>query len=282
MDNYLLFETALEQYNKVILSLEPDFDSIKSIPSTSTIDSICSHEDVAYENNVTLCLECGVEVSKDVFLGNEYKYLSNDDTRRIDPHRINNKKLDDKNIFKDVEHMNFNEPIILQANKMYVQVTNFQTYRGKTRKAIIFACIYYSFKLNNITQSYDSLLKMFDISRKISLKGLKFVKLNTTKENNIHGTQLTVENIIIDIMNKFNSNEKQQNEVIELYTKIKNKSSKINRSRPASIGSSVIYYWLSKKNNIHISLKDFSDKVDLSELTISKIIKEIDTIYKNL
>ena len=78
-------------------------------------------------------------------------------------------------------------------------------------------------------------------------------------------------------MDKFKATSMQKKEVIELYNKIKNKSSKINRSRPQSISSGLIYYWISLKN-IEISLKDFAKKVDLSELTITKIAKEISDI----
>ena len=78
-------------------------------------------------------------------------------------------------------------------------------------------------------------------------------------------------------MDKFEASKEQKNEVINLYNKIKNKSSKINRSRPQSISSALIYYWISYKN-INISLKDFSKRVELSELTIVKIAKEISEI----
>ena len=78
-------------------------------------------------------------------------------------------------------------------------------------------------------------------------------------------------------MDKFKASQEQKKEVIELYNQIKNKSSKINRSRPQSISSGLIYFWISMKN-IDITLKDFAKKVELSELTISKIAKEISDI----
>ena len=81
-------------------------------------------------------------------------------------------------------------------------------------------------------------------------------------------------------MDKFRATDAQKNEVIEIYNKIKNKSSKINRSRPQSISAGITYYWVSTKN-IDISLKDFAKKVELSELTISKIAKEIAEVLGN-
>ena len=60
---------------------------------------------------------------------------------------------------------------------------------------------------------------------------------------------------------------------------IKNKSSIINRSRPQSVASSLIYFFLCKiKGANNVNIKDFVKKVKLSELTINKIVKEIESI----
>ena len=78
-------------------------------------------------------------------------------------------------------------------------------------------------------------------------------------------------------MDKFDATNNHKKEVLYLYDRIKNKSSKINRSRPGSIASGIVYFWISLKN-INISIKDFAKKVELSELTIIKISKEISEI----
>ena len=71
--------------------------------------------------------------------------------------------------------------------------------------------------------------------------------------------------------------EKKKNEVVELYNKTKNKSSKLNRSRPQSVASALTYYWICSKK-MDISLKKFAQKVDLSELTIQKNAKEVSIV----
>ena len=80
---------------------------------------------------------------------------------------------------------------------------------------------------------------------------------------------------------KFDIKDKDRDEIIEIYNKIKNKSTIINRSRPQSVISSLIYYFLCKKNGANnVNIKDFIKKVKLSELTINKISKEIDEKVK--
>jgi transcription initiation factor TFIIIB Brf1 subunit/transcription initiation factor TFIIB len=80
--------------------------------------------------------------------------------------------------------------------------------------------------------------------------------------------------LVEEIMDKFSATRDQKDEVINLYKRIKNRSSRLNRSRPQSVASSIVFYWicLTKKD---ITLKEFTSKVSLSELTISKIAKEI-------
>ena len=79
----------------------------------------------------------------------------------------------------------------------------------------------------------------------------------------------------------FKATIEQKKEVIILYEQIKNRSSKLNRSRPQSVAASLTYYWICQKD-INISLKEFAKKVDLSELTINKNTKEVATILGTL
>ena len=82
-------------------------------------------------------------------------------------------------------------------------------------------------------------------------------------------------------MTMFDATQDDIKEVEELYTQIRNKSSKINRSRPKSIANALIFYWIQMKNkNVDISF--FSKKVEMSELTINKLIKEITRIIHNV
>ena len=83
--------------------------------------------------------------------------------------------------------------------------------------------------------------------------------------------------LICDIMDKFNATDQQRSEVIKIYESIKNRSFNLNRSRPRSVGSGVVYFWITSKN-MNITIKEFAKQVDLSESTILKICKEINMI----
>jgi transcription initiation factor TFIIIB Brf1 subunit/transcription initiation factor TFIIB len=236
----------------------------------------CEHSDLVEENGSIVCSECGIEIRKTITHEKEWRFYGNSD-KRSDPNRVQIRKSEEKSIIKDVETMGFSESIVSKANEFYSQVTQGQIYRGNSRKGIVFACIFHAYKINKNHQPFDDLIKIFGLNKKVGLKGMKIVKLNTPKNSDIHKTFITPQDLICDVMEKFSATESQIDEVINLYSKIKNKSSKLNRARPQSVASSLAYYWITIKN-IDISLKEFSKKVELSELTISRNVKEIENI----
>lgn len=308
MDDFLLFENALDEYNKKT-SFENNINSKNKIINNNSslniedlgyeeeynysddinieedvledsknIKEECVHKNMTTENGNIICFDCGKQLEKSIFQDKEWRYYGVSDSKRSsDPNRVHIRKVDDRSIYKDVENMGFSDKIIYLANQLYIQVTKGQIFRGNSRKAIVFACIFHSFKIQGKPQSHEKLIKIFQLNKKTGLKGLKFVNLNAPKESLIHTTYITPINIIEDIMDKFEATKEQKNEVIDLYYKIKNKSSKINRSRPQSIASGVLYFWICFKN-IDISIKNFAKKADLSELTIIKLSKEISDI----
>lgn len=249
----------------------------KDIPK----DSSCEHLNSVVEKGITLCIDCGEEMLKSLSHEKEWRYYGNNDTKNMsDPNRVQMRKNDERSIYKDVENMGFSDKIISIANDIYTQVTKGNIKRGNSRKAIVFACIFQAYKLSGTPQTHDKLIQIFELTRKTGLQGLKHVSLNAPKDSSIHTTHITPEHLVKDIMDKFDASPSQINEVIELYYKIKNKDTKLNRARPQSVSAGLIYYWI-LINDKNISLKNFTKKASLSELTIGKMTKIIAEILGN-
>ena len=123
-------------------------------------------------------------------------------------------------------------------------------------------------------QTPENLIRIFKLTRKNGLKGLKIVNVNAPKDSEIHTTFITPVHLVHDIMDRFQATPVQKEEVIKLYEQIKNRSSKLNRSRPQSVAAALTYYWICKKK-LAINLKEFAKEADLSELTINKNAKEV-------
>jgi len=270
MSEFELFKNAMNTY----INTENNSKNKTSI-------SKCSHINCINEKGVDICTECGEEIKTNIENSKEWVYYGNSNGKNnSDPNRVQiRKNTDERSIYKDVENMGFSHKIISDANKIYFDVTNGKIFRGNSRKAIVFACIFHAYKISGKPQSHDKLINIFNLTRKTGLKGLKHVNLYAPKNSPIRTTYITPINIIQEIMEKFSATKTQINEVIELYNKIKNKSSRLNRSRPQSVASGLVYFWITK-NNKDISLKKFTKIVSLSELTINKILIEINNILK--
>lgn len=279
MDEYDLFDEAMNHFES-ILPNESDTEKQITIKPPS-FEGSCKH--INYNRNegaMIFCLDCGEEIEKTIIQDKEWRYYGQSDNRRgSDPNRVIPRKNEERNIFKDVERMGFGDKIVHLANQIYIQVTHEKIYRGNSRKSIIFASVFHAFKLQGKPQCHDKLIKIFNLDRKLGLKGLKHVNLNAPKNSLIHTTYITPENLIGDIMDKFKATEDQKKEVYEIYTKIRNKSSRINRSRPQSTASAITYFWICFKG-IDITLKEFAKRSELSELTIERLSKEIARILK--
>lgn len=269
MDEFSIFESALREYE----------EKIGSSSNTGEFDyETCAHLDIIEEHGVRSCALCGYEVTKEVTYDKEWRYYGADDTRHTsDPNRCQARKVEERSIFKDVENMGFSDKVVSLANEIYSQVTRDKIFRGNSRKAIIFACIFHAYKIMGKPQSCDNLQCVFNLDRKNILKGMKHVNLNAPKNSEVRSRYITPVEIVEEIMEKLNANSDQKKEVVSLYEMIQNKSSILNRSKPQSVAAGLVYYYIIKTGK-EVDIKSYIKTVNLSELTINKIMKEIEKI----
>lgn len=276
MSDFTLYDEVLEQYEKMNIS-NSETKSINKLDTTI----LCIHENVVNEKGVSVCIDCGEETQNKILHNKEWRFYGDSDNKHnIDPNRVQIRKNEERTIFKDVENLGFSETIISKSNKIYSEVTQGKIFRGNSRKAIVFACVFHAYKMSGKPQSHERLIQIFNLNRKTGLRGLKYVNLYAPKESKIRTTYISAKSLIEETMEKFSATKEQTDEVVDLYEKIKNKSSRLNRSRPQSVASSLVFYWICKKGK-EITVKDFAKKVVLSELTINKIAKEISDVLDN-
>jgi transcription initiation factor TFIIIB Brf1 subunit/transcription initiation factor TFIIB len=275
MTEFALFNKAMEEYK----SRSPDINNKDSDSETESVIS-CPHENITNEKGVTVCVDCGEEFCRKIEHDKEWRYYGQGDTKHVsDPNRVQMRKCEERSIYKDVENLGFSESIVTKANKIYSQVTQGKIFRGNSRRSIVFACIFHAYKLSGKPQSHEKLIKIFSLNRKNGLRGLKYVNLYAPKDSKIRTTYITPINLVEEIMDQFTANKEQKEEVIGIYDNIKNKSSRLNRSRPLSVAAGLVFYWICIRSK-EVTIKEFAKKVSLSELTISKIAKEIGDVLE--
>jgi len=237
----------------------------------------CKHENMCEDINANeICEDCGMIRAKDQFTyEKEWRYYGVMDTKHnTDPNRCHARKTDEKTIFKDVEKMGFSDRIIAEANRIYEECTHGKIYRGNSRKGIIFACIFHAYKLNGYIQSCEHLLEVFQIERRVGLKGLKFINLNAPKDASFRNIRVTIPHLIDEVMDKFHATADQKKEAVALFEAVNDRSSMLNRARPQSLAAAIVRYYIQRQNT-DISIDYFIERVNLSELTIMRLVTEI-------
>ena len=149
----------------------------------------------------------------------------------------------------------------------------------KKRKGIIFACVYHAFNKNNCPLSCETLIQLFEIENNVALRGLKFVNINLPIDSKLRKKHQNndIQNLIQEIMNEFNASPEQIDDTLKLYDFLTNKSSLLNRSRPGSVAAAIVKFYIEKKNP-QFSNEFFKNKIRLSELTLTRITREIELI----
>lgn len=80
----------------------------------------CTHENVYTDKDIITCIDCGEEIFQKILHEKDWKY-SNTDVYNVGG--IRKAIPDERSIDKDVEYLNFNEAVVVQANKFYREVT---------------------------------------------------------------------------------------------------------------------------------------------------------------
>jgi transcription initiation factor TFIIIB Brf1 subunit/transcription initiation factor TFIIB len=251
-------------------------DTISILKTTNSTPQLntCSHSQIELRNGERICIECGTEIEQEISTDPDWRYYGDRDNKFTnDPSRCSLRRFEEKNLFKDVDGMNFPDNILNKANEMYLKITEGKIRRGDIRKSLIFACVYNAFKYNDDPQLPSELRKKFGLSQKKMSSGLNYYNLQTHKMK--QNTYSSPSRFISKIMKKMNASLQQIKDVEVLFDKIQNKSTTLNRSNPLSVVSGLIYYYCKNSERDDITAKKFSDVVGLSENTIIKIAKII-------
>jgi transcription initiation factor TFIIIB Brf1 subunit/transcription initiation factor TFIIB len=252
------------------------------VPKEEEEKTICTHENIVNDLKSITCKDCGIQLSKDCSFDKEWRYYGSMNNRfGSDPTRCTFRKstVEQRGLISDVEKYKFKRQIVYDANEIYESVTNKKIFRGNKRRGIVFACIYHAFNKNDNPLSCETLIHLFDIQNNIALRGLKFVNINLAVDSplRVKKSQNDIYNLINEIMTAFHASPSQIKETLELYTYLTNKSSLLNRSRPGSVAAAIVKYYILKKNP-NFSSDFLKYKIRLSELTLTRITREIDLI----
>ena len=170
--------------------------------------------------------------------------------------------------------------IINEAKSLYNIISKTKISRGSNRVGIIAACVYFACKECNVPRSSKEIADIFKISVTIMTKGVKKCQeiIYMNKQSNkrlLYKESIKPQDFIDRFCNKLNIKDDQILDIKKI-CEIVIQNNITSENTPPSIASGCILYF-AKKNKLAITKKDISDICKISEVTINKCTKKLES-----
>jgi len=248
-------------------------DAVKDVAK----DAVCTHENINDINGYNTCADCGWTINE--------KNIYNNDFSTINHCR---KKTDPRSIYKTVEGKNISQKIINDADKIYKKMTynvteqKYEIFRGNNRKSLVIIALYNAYIQHGIYKTTEELCRQFGINGShLALSSLKYKEAFP----NIENIYIKPVDILKTFLFKLGIDIKYYPKIIKLCNFLSSgKYELFNRSTPKSVAAAVIYTFLciydDYKLSMGINKTIFAQKIGLSDITITKLVKEALRILK--
>jgi transcription initiation factor TFIIIB Brf1 subunit/transcription initiation factor TFIIB len=250
----------------------------------------CKHENVIMDKGLCVCKDCCVEIQVFDF-SPEWRFYGQSDNKSFkDPSRCRYSKSNNRNLdpifdscgvsipekIRDVTQEKYNKIVDrLRESKEK------NTVRGKRKKSIVAACLFYSYRESGEYRTSDYIRNFFDLSQKNMSTGMfEYSKTfpddrkNTISPENLIRWQMTLSGIHISHYKK----------ILAIARYLNNASEILTRSNPQSVSAAILYFYLclnpEYKTKLGLTKSKFASRVDLSDITITKLVQEISRVSK--
>ena len=161
-------------------------------------------------------------------------------------------------------HAGLPKAIILDACGLYKQMEDAQKVRGKTRRALMGACVYVACRNNGASRTHEEIANLFIVNIRTLCKAV--AQLSQT-ENTVLETQIGLAERLTTSMNM---NDEQRDRVMSLLFEISTKSEDEFEHTPKTIVAGVVAYVLGLKTKA--SMKAIAESSGVSALSIHKLV----------
>ena len=178
--------------------------------------------------------------------------------------------------------------IVDDAIKYHKKISEYEhSFRGDNKNGLLIASIYISFRINEYPRTAKELAVMFNLDVGIATKGCKLAMMilndlesEKDNDNKTHFVQTTP----IDFIERYCSRLNINAELTQLCKFISSKIEKENlmqSNAPNSIAAGIVYY-IAYLCNLNVSKADVNNVSEISEVTINKCYKTLETMTSKL
>lgn len=250
----------------------------------------CKHEDLCQiDQGLFVCKDCCEEQKRFDFNPEWRYYGSNDNRSRRDPSRCHYTKgsnsLEATFNKRDIHlPQSIRDETQRKYNKIIEELKKTQgknTVRGKRKDSIVAACLFHTYHDFGEYRTSDHIRQFFELSQKKMSSGMKEYastfpedRKKTISPENLLRWQMTQAGIHIDHYSKIRT--------IARY--LEGSSRHLKRSNPQSVSAAILYFYLclypKYKDKLGLSKSKFAERVNLSEITVTKLVKEVAGVAK--
>lgn len=171
------FDRLFRLAEQECLTIDGDGDSVELCSSQSETedDTSCRGEGVGQcvsgnhdygviEHGKIYCVKCGGEgIAKEP---------TSDVRTLLDTGDMQSRRSDNRSIIHELLAMKFRRSVCEMANKIFLEITDGQTYRCKSRQALIWVCVFSALKSHGLAD-YQILQNQMKVRNKKMMQGLK-------------------------------------------------------------------------------------------------------------
>ena len=172
--------------------------------------------------------------------------------------------------------------IIDEAMRYHKKISEAKTFRGLNRDGIIAASIYISCSTNNVPRNAKEIANIFHLDNSSATKGVKNaativneLELEMNNKDKTLYTNITPIVFIERYCTKLNINE-ELTKLSKFIAKIIEKNDLIPENTPPSIAAAIVYF-VSQIFKLNISKQDVNNVSQISEVTINKCYKKLES-----
>jgi len=243
----------------------------------------CKHTDKYKDNNgLYICRACGDELFELNFDPEWTYYGQSDNKRSADPARCHRSRSSNKEgvgkVFGELK-LEVAAAIRAQVSIRYDKIVNGETVRGKSRRAIVAACLFHIYPEFGQVRTSDYIRSLFDLTKKRMSEGLRRYYATFPEATSFHIRPVDLLSWILTLTGIDKSHYRK---IVCITRYLENSSRLLKRSSPQSVAAGIVYFYLclnpKYKAELGLTKNKFAEKARLSDITVNKLVREAASI----
>jgi len=246
----------------------------------------CTHEHIRKDESGATCTQCG-RVLDALDFSQEWRYYGASDNRSgRDPSRCHRPRNNPKGVRSVFESHQINvspamASIVEAKYSKVLETTGSKVLRGQGRESIIANCLFHAYQENGEYRTSIYIRNMFSLKQKnMSLGATKYYV--AFPEDRVK--HITPEKLLPWIMKLTGVDHSHYRRILAITRYISASSELVERSNPQSVAAAIVFFYLcinpEYKAQLGITKSVFSKKAQLSDITVTKIVREIAEISR--